>query len=152
MQTTVHVEGTPRAQPRARHIIKGRAVIPVSTADEGVKLYQAKVRQACAEAVERLGDQWKPLAVEIELSFYFGTKALSRFGYRHTAKPDADNLAKLIMDQATKAKLIPADDCRVSDLIVRKRWARDPGMLMVIRAVDPVDLSDTDDDIGAYPV
>jgi Holliday junction resolvase RusA-like endonuclease len=41
----------------------------------------------------------------------------------HVGKPDADNLAKLILDQATQTKRIWRDDSQVVSLTVHKFWA-----------------------------
>ena len=70
-----------------------------------------------------------PLAVYF--IFSMPTKDKDRHGHPHTFVPDADNLAKLALDVAVKAGLIP-DDRAVSLLIVRKTWAKDAGMVMTI--------------------
>jgi Holliday junction resolvase RusA-like endonuclease len=56
-------------------------------------------RPAAMRRKKDRGDTWKP----------------------YKGKPDADNIAKLVMDAATKAG-IWRDDTQVSDLLVRRRW------------------------------
>lgn len=68
--------------------------------------------------------------VEVEMVFWLKRpKSWTRkqceaaSGFYSTAKPDCDNRAKLIMDAFNE--VVWEDDSQVSDLIVRKRYARD---------------------------
>ena len=61
-----------------------------------------------------------PVAVTIEL-WYNAPKASLRGGWK-TTKPDADNLAKSIIDCITKSNAVWADDSQVSSLTVQKKF------------------------------
>jgi Holliday junction resolvase RusA-like endonuclease len=63
-------------------------------------------------------------AISMELTFHFATKEEARHGQPHTHKPDADNLAKLVMDALVDGGMWVGDDSRVADLTVRKRWCK----------------------------
>lgn len=60
------------------------------------------------------------------------TKDKTRWGQPHTFRPDADNLAKLVLDAMMKAGLL-ADDSIVSSLLVRKTWAQEGGLVATIK-------------------
>lgn len=51
------------------------------------------------------------------------------FTIPHIVRPDVDNLSKLILDTFTKAK-IWTDDCRICDLILRKRHGTLPRIVV----------------------
>ena len=44
-----------------------------------------------------------------------------RLGSRHTFKPDADNIAKLVKDALNGVAY--ADDAQVCEIVVRKQWS-----------------------------
>ena len=77
------------------------------------------VEVASRQAAAAKGKQEGATAVSIDFSF--PTKDTSRHGKPHTSRPDADNLAKLILDSLMRAGLI-GDDAAVSSLTVRKTW------------------------------
>lgn len=139
----VNVRGTPRPQPRPR-FVRGRVV---STADANAKRWISQVEAASRQAAGAKGRQAGPVAVVIE--FTFPTKDTSRHGKPHTSRPDADNLAKLVLDSAMRAGLI-GDDAAVSCLTVRKTWgsASQSGADLVLapdaRLVIPPDLGRPD--------
>jgi len=55
---------------------------------------------------------------------HFGAKGLKASApVHHSGKPDADNLAKLVMDQITKSGRVWRDDSQVVSLRVEKLWA-----------------------------
>ena len=160
-EVTVYVSGKPRPQPRARHILKGRKVVPVSTADEGVKKYRAAVERACRSMAQQLGHDPKShdpkrrdLAYEVELRFWFHTKDDRRWGDQHIDTPDADNLAKLWMDCASKAGLWH-DDRQVYRLTVTKTWSMRAAAMMTITPREIEGETETDEekcDLGAESV
>jgi Holliday junction resolvase RusA-like endonuclease len=55
---------------------------------------------------------------------HFGAKGLKTSApVHHSGKPDADNLAKLVMDQITKSGRVWRDDSQVVSLTAHKIWA-----------------------------
>jgi len=122
---TFSVSGIPRPQPRPR-FVKGRVV---SAADANAKRWIV--------AVEAMAKQAKPFAGElgsalsVVLVFRFPTKAADRLGKPHTFRPDSDNLAKLVLDCMMRAGLI-GDDASVSSLSIRKTWASDAGVDVLV--------------------
>jgi Holliday junction resolvase RusA-like endonuclease len=122
MTLTFFVAGTPRPQPRPR-FVNGRAV---STLDAKSNAWKAALRACAGHVLQRAGKTSESLglreAISMELTFSFSTGEEGRFGQPHTHKPDADNLAKLVMDALVDGGLWVGDDSRVADLTVRKRW------------------------------
>jgi Holliday junction resolvase RusA-like endonuclease len=122
MTLTFFVAGTPRPQPRPR-FVNGRAV---STLDAKSNAWKAALRACAGHVLQRAGKTSESLglreAISMELTFTFATGEEGRFGKPHTHKPDADNLAKLVMDALVDGGLWVGDDSRVADLTVRKRW------------------------------
>ena len=122
---TFSVPGIPRPQPRPR-FVKGRVI---STADANAK------RWICA--VESVAKQAKPYAAElgkalsVVLVFRFSSKDKARLDKPHTARPDADNLAKLVLDSMMRSGLI-GDDSAVSHLSVRKVWSDEAGLDVLV--------------------
>ncbi len=115
----IDVKGTPRPQPRPR-FVRGRTV---STADANAKRWIASVEAATRAALAEHGQQTGPLSVL--LSFHFPTPKKDRHGLPHTHVPDADNLAKLVLDSLMRAGLFK-DDSAISCLVARKTWAASP--------------------------
>jgi Holliday junction resolvase RusA-like endonuclease len=59
----------------------------------------------------------------------------------HVGKPDADNLAKLVLDQITRSGRIWRDDSQVVRLVVEKRWAlvgESAGCVLRIETAGPI--------------
>ena len=111
----VNVTGTPRPQPRPR-FVRGRVI---STADANAKRWVIQVETASRRAKAATGKLDGAVAVVID--FTLPTKDEPRHGKPHTSRPDADNLAKLVLDCIMRAGLI-GDDAAVSSLTVRKTW------------------------------
>jgi Holliday junction resolvase RusA-like endonuclease len=71
----------------------------------------------------------EPVAISMYFSLprpksHFGAKGLKPSApVHHVGKPDADNLAKLVMDQITKSGRVWRDDSQVVSLRVEKLWA-----------------------------
>jgi Holliday junction resolvase RusA-like endonuclease len=71
-------------------------------------------------------------AFEVKLTFFF-RRPKSHYGKGghvkasapvcHVSKPDADNLAKLVLDRITRGGQIWRDDSQVAKLHVEKYWA-----------------------------
>jgi Holliday junction resolvase RusA-like endonuclease len=129
-EIVVYVAGTPRPQPRPR-FVGGRVV---STGSKQAKVYRSAVGTACL--VEKLKRTPASGAVDMELDFWFATKDTRRHGQPHTSRPDADNLAKLWMDCAERAGLLPKGDAKVARLTVRKTWSAEAGAQMTLRACE----------------
>jgi Holliday junction resolvase RusA-like endonuclease len=123
----LNVPGIPRPQPRPR-FVKGRVV---STADANARRWISSVVRVAAETARVKGKAEGPLSVC--LGFTFPTRDAKRWGLPHLHRPDADNLAKLVLDAAMKAGLI-ADDATVSCLAIRKTWGRvgEEGLAMTL--------------------
>lgn len=118
------IKGQPKGQPRPRAFSRGgkAAVYDPGTA-EG---WKSSVALACRDIEGAAMD--KPLMVSLIFrmprpkSHIGKTGLLARFlGVLFTKKPDADNLAKAVLDALT---LIGAwkDDDQITDLIIRKRF------------------------------
>lgn len=121
------VEGDPKGQPRARACIRGKhaGVYDPGTADVW--------KMAVAEAWRCVRVEPFTGAVSLSLRFFF-KRPKSHFGsgknarnlkpsapWRHTLKPDCDNLAKAVMDVLTRLGAWE-DDCRVNQLYVHRQW------------------------------
>lgn len=102
--------------------MRGRVI---STADANAKRWIATVEAACRTAAAVAGKVQGPVAVV--LHFRFPTKDKARIDQPHTSRPDADNLAKLVLDSAMRAGLI-GDDAGVARLLVIKSWSDQPGL------------------------
>ena len=115
------VDGIPRPQPRPR-FYKGRVI---STADANARRWINLIESAARVALDAAGKVEGPIAVA--LHFAFPTKDKTRWGKPHTARPDADNLAKLVLDAVMRAGLI-GDDSGVARLVIVKAWASSGGL------------------------
>jgi Holliday junction resolvase RusA-like endonuclease len=116
--------GEPKGQPRPRAFSRGgkAAVFDPATA-EG---WKACVATACKPLEGRGIDSALMLSLVFHMprpKAHFGKLGLLDrwFGTLFTRKPDADNLAKAVMDAMT-AIGVWRDDDQVTDLIVRKRF------------------------------
>lgn len=111
------VKGTPRPQPRPR-FVKGRVI---STVSHHARAWRAAVRRALPREVPTFTG-----ALEVSIAFVFrpADAMAERIGQPHTHKPDADNLAKLILDVLQGEKVI-GDDCKVAVLLTRKVWGEE---------------------------
>lgn len=122
---TFSVTGTPRPQPRPR-FVKGRVI---SSADANAKRWIKSVEAVAAQA-KSYAEELDP-ALSVILVFRFPTKDKSRHGKPHTFRPDADNLAKLVLDCMTRAGLLK-DDSVVSSLCIRKTWDEEGGVDVLV--------------------
>jgi len=124
----VHAVGEPKGQPRPRAFVRaGRAAVYDAGTAEG---WKSAVATACKPLEGRGLDTPLMLILTFHMprpKGHFGAKGLLE---RHACtlfvrKPDADNLAKAVMDAMTMIG-VWRDDDQVTDLVVRKRYA-DPG-------------------------
>lgn len=122
----IHVAGVPRPLPRPR-FVNGRAV---SIADKRARAWKAAVEAAC-RAAPRM--EWAGGPCRVSCWFYFPTAKAERWGRPHTARPDADNLEKMIWDCMERAGLLPKGDARVAGSSKEKRWAKAGGAVIEVR-------------------
>lgn len=135
------VHGKPQGKGRPRFAVRGghaRAYTPEATRE-----YEARVAHAARVAMD--GDAPIGGALDVEIDVYLPIP--SRFNkaqreaaqagvIRPTCKPDADNVAKAVLDAAQGIAF--EDDAQVSDLIVRRRFSAVPGVDVRITAVEVV--------------
>jgi Holliday junction resolvase RusA-like endonuclease len=129
-------QGIPHPQPRPR-VVNGRAV---STTGKAVQFWKTVVTSRARHALadSELAAFSGPVVIEMEFRFAPPRSKMHRVGMPHTQKPDADNLAKLVMDAMQTARVI-GDDSKVAELKVRKVWADKAGCTVSIEPVAPVD-------------
>jgi len=138
------VRGEPKGQPRPRAFARKMGSIHVA------RFYDSDVADAwkravyceVLEAANKAGWQVTTGPVSVALRFamprpksHFGAKGLKPSAPQaHVGKPDADNLAKLILDQATRTERIWRDDSQVVEMHVVKGWAfeQDAGCVVEI--------------------
>ena len=132
----VWVSGTPKGQPRPRAFSRGgkARVFDPGTA-EGWK-------SSIAVAFRLLLEQHPPIVgpVRLELDCHFDRPKSHRRAsfdlkptapWYHTSKPDADNVAKAVLDALTTLG-IWHDDAQVAELLVVKQYAGQPGSKTVM--------------------
>jgi Holliday junction resolvase RusA-like endonuclease len=125
--------GDPKGQPRARAFARKMGAKHVA------RMYDSDVADAWKRAVD-LGIEREQIvslvdpvgAFEVKLAFFF-RRPKSHYGkgghvkasapVLHVSKPDADNLAKLVLDRITRGGQIWRDDSQVAKLRVEKYWA-----------------------------
>ena len=127
------VAGEPKGQPRPRAFARKMGNVHVArfydsdVADEWKRAVQIVVLDA--SIVHKWPLTLGPVAISMCFSLprpksHFGAKGLKASApLHHSGKPDADNLAKLVMDQITKSGRIWRDDSQVVSLRVEKLWA-----------------------------
>mgnify|MGYP000554286516 CR=1 FL=1 len=146
---SVFVHGTPKAQPRPRAAaFNGRArVYDAGTAEGWKAAIQAQLERYAGKCIE------SPMVVKMTFYFprpksHFGTgrnaeKLKPKSPKFHLQKPDADNLAKAVMDALSEKSGMGLwkDDTQVVSLTIFKEWAgsHPSGMMLEIeRVVDDV--------------
>jgi len=129
----IELAGPPVGKGRPRFVRKtGRTYTPSRTRD-----YEDRLRLAAVLAMRGR----KPLAGALELgmmaylpipqSWSRGQReAAARGTLLPTSKPDGDNILKLI---DSLNGVVWADDAQVTDTVVRKRYATDPMLRIVVR-------------------
>jgi Holliday junction resolvase RusA-like endonuclease len=128
------IYGDPKGQPRARAFARKMGAKHVA------RMYDSDVADAWKRAVDigierelKAAGALDPVgAFEVKLAFFF-RRPKSHYGKGghvkasapvcHVSKPDADNLAKLVLDRITRGGRIWRDDSQVALLRVEKYWA-----------------------------
>lgn len=131
------VLGTPRPKPSVR---RGAGNVWTLRQKHDVNVWRDAVTRAARSAVEVLvrGGQrmeWLFEAVEVEREYRFSppSRRIHMVGRAHGVKPDADNLDKLLLDAMQDGGVLLGGDQRVALGVVRKVWARQAGVWVVIR-------------------
>lgn len=118
------VLGTPVAKARPRVVRLKNGAISTFTPKES-RNYESQVREAAARVLE--GREWALLEEPFKLTVSAWWPALSsgpkrlRVERPKGTKPDADNVAKCVMDALNG--VLWRDDSLVAELVVRKRFA-----------------------------
>jgi len=127
------ITGDPKGQPRPRAFARKMGNIHVA------RFYDSDVADEWKQAVQivvldaSIVHKWPLTLGPVAISMYFSLpRPKSHFGAKglkpsapvhHSGKPDADNLAKLVMDQITKSGKVWRDDSQVVSLRIEKLWA-----------------------------
>jgi Holliday junction resolvase RusA-like endonuclease len=124
------VEGTPQAQPRVKAFARGKhaSVYTPDTADA----WKAEVRRAALSKCTTPEPLRGPLSVR--LTFHMPRPKSRKGDVWHTSRPDADNLAKAVLDALGDAR-IWCDDAQVACLSAKKFYAagtNDAGCAVII--------------------
>jgi Holliday junction resolvase RusA-like endonuclease len=101
----------------------------ISCADANAKRWISAVEAKAREL--RHQDRALEGGLFVGLEFTLPTKQKDLEGQPHISRPDADNLAKLVLDCLMRAGLI-GDDATVSCLLIRKTYGQAPGVLISI--------------------
>jgi crossover junction endodeoxyribonuclease RusA len=122
---TFRANGTPKGQPRPRAFVRGnRAAVYDPGTAEGWK-------SCIAVAAKDMENHLLAVPLSVTLTFFMprpkshfrtsGQLKPSAPQYMHVGKPDADNLAKAVLDALTAIRVWQDDD-QVCELVVRKYW------------------------------
>lgn len=140
----LRIYGEPKGQPRPRAFARRMGSKYVA------RVYDSDVADEWKETVDETLAKERPLIldmdrlllpIKLELTFVLRrpTSHKGKHGNvrpaaprAHTQKPDADNLAKLVLDRMTRNGGYWRDDSQVVELIVRKQWddAEAPGCII----------------------
>jgi len=115
--------GQPAGMPRIRTRRMGKGIIHYVPPKAPGTLFRNAIRLKAVEQKKLVG----PVELRIECLFampvsWSKAKKAKHFGKPHTQKPDADNVAKAVMDGLTAAGVWP-DDAVVWSLEISKVWA-----------------------------
>jgi Holliday junction resolvase RusA-like endonuclease len=126
------------------------------------RMYDSDVADAWKRAVDLgIEREWEHMAqplvldpvgaFEVKLTFFF-RRPKSHYGKGghvkasapvcHVSKPDADNLAKLVLDRITRGGRIWRDDSQVARLRVEKFWAITDARIGVYVSVERFEASE----------
>lgn len=134
MNFDIFIPGEPKGQPRARAFARkmGAKFVARMYDSDTADAWKAQVRagvlaEANAQALQAIEG---PFEVVMQFSFerpqshFLTSGALGKGRVReHVQKPDADNLAKLVLDVITRLQSCWTDDDQVVRLVVEKRWS-----------------------------
>lgn len=134
MNFDIFIPGDPKGQPRARAFARkmGTKFVARMYDSDTADAWKAQVRAGVLARVNQQALQAINGPFEVVLVFYFQrpeshfltSGALGKGRVReHLQKPDADNLAKLVLDVITRLQRCWVDDDQVVLLVVEKRWA-----------------------------
>lgn len=142
----IRANGMPKGQPRPRAFSRGgRAAVYDPGTAEG---WKGDVARACAE----LEGEGIHAPLSVTLTFYLprpkghyranGQLKPSSPVFMHASKPDADNLAKAVLDALTNIRAW-LDDDQVCELTIRKYWEQPgthaPGCIIRIAELQEVE-------------
>lgn len=158
------VQGTPVGEPRHRARVvqpKGGKAIATMYPDKKADPWKQAVRQSASIC---LPDTWQPLDTPcyVQLSFRMPRPLAHHVAGKaerplkdtaptfHDKKPDADNLAKAVLDALTawpkgQPALVFTDDCRVAKLDTEKRYCEfgeSPGCTITIGELGVSEIAD----------
>ena len=134
MNFDIFINGDPKGQPRARAYARkmGAKFVARMYDSDTADAWKAQVRagvlaEANAQALRAIEGPFAVVMVfqfERPKSHFLASGALGKHRrYDHLQKPDADNLAKLVLDVITRLRRCWVDDDQVVRLVVEKRWA-----------------------------
>jgi len=122
---SIYVKGQPKGQPRPRAFVRGgRAAVYDPGTAEG---WKGQIALAFRELENRKIDKPMLLLLTFHMprpASHYTTKREIKPKHASnlfSGKPDADNLAKAVMDALTSLG-VWIDDSQVVTLIIRKRW------------------------------
>lgn len=133
MNFDIFIPGHPKGQPRARAFARKMGAKFVARMYDSDTADEWKAQVCCAVLAEANARGLRaiegPFEVKMLFSFerpqshFLSSGALGKGRLReHLQKPDADNLAKLVLDVITRLQRCWMDDDQVVRLVVEKRW------------------------------
>jgi Holliday junction resolvase RusA-like endonuclease len=136
MRETIIIPGEPVAKGRPRVTRAGHAYTPEKT-----RLYEAHVRDVWMRKCAHRTSYSQPLRVSV-VAYFPVPKSVSKKrratmeGAPHTKRPDADNIAKSVLDALNN--LAFEDDSIIYDLRVKKRYTlEEPRVEMTLEWEEP---------------
>ena len=134
MNFDIFIPGDPKGQPRARAYARkmGSKFVARMYDSDTADAWKAQLRaglltranEKALQAIEGPFEVVMLFSFERPESHFLTSGALRKGRVReHLQKPDADNLAKLVLDVITKLQRCWMDDDQVVRLVVEKRWA-----------------------------
>lgn len=134
MKHSFHIVGEPKGQPRPRAFARkmgARFVARVYNPDVADE-WKERIKSAIFQQSPRtFSDQPSSGAFAVHMHFQFQrpkshltSKGILKTGalFEHVKKPDADNLAKAVLDAISDTQRVWVDDAQVVQLAVSKSW------------------------------
>lgn len=135
METTFIVYGEPQGKARPRFTRGGRTYTPNKTVE-----YERQIRAAYQLADGAMTEF--PVSVNITALYSIPKSASKAKAQRMLSdellpckKPDLDNIAKCVCDALNS--IAYKDDAQVCSLVVKKRYSKEPCIVVTIREVIP---------------